>query len=109
LKAELGKQELGVEDLELSVETKDVVVHTAAWLAHGALVDHLKQNLRVSLSSAAGEAKARLHQILQSKQVGGWRLSGTADTVSFGATIGSAGLDYSIDLSGTLGVSLSAP
>lgn len=103
------KQELGVEDLELSVETKDVVVHTAAWLAHGALVDHLKQNLRVSLSSAAGEAKARLHQILQSKQVGGWRLSGTADTVSFGATIGSAGLDYSIDLSGTLGVSLSAP
>jgi hypothetical protein len=103
------KQELGVEDLELSVETRDAVVRTAAWLAHGALVDHVKQSLRVSLSSAAGEAKARLNQALQGKQAGGWRLSGSADAVSFGASIGSTGLDYSIDLSGTLGVSVSAP
>ena len=103
------KQEIAIQDLELSVESSDAVIKQLAWLAHGALVDQVGRRARVSLASAASEAKQRLNQALRSKLAGDWRLSGSADTVGFHVAIGSTGLDYAIDLSGTLAVALSAP
>lgn len=102
-------QEIAVEDLEFSVETSDAVARTMAWLAHGALVDQLKRQVRFSLASATADARRRLDQALHSKLAGNWRLSGDADTVMFQLGVGPAGLDYAIDLSGTLAVELPAP
>jgi hypothetical protein len=102
-------QDIGIQDLEFSLSTSDAVVNTAAWLAHGSIVDRLKREARVSLAAAATDAKRRVHQALQTKLARDWRLSGNADTVTLHVNAGAAGLDYAIDLSGTLTVSLPAP
>jgi hypothetical protein len=101
--------DIGLLDLDFSVSTSDAVTATAAWLAHGRLRERLERESRVSLASASTEAKRRLNQALQTKLVGDWRLSGNADTVTLRVSAGATGLDYAIDLSGPLAVSLSAP
>lgn len=103
------RQEIGLADLEFSVDTTDAMVRAASWLARGAFVERVAREARVSLASATSDARARLHQALRGKLAGDWRLSGSADTVAIQVGVGSTGLDYAIDLSGTLAVSLSAP
>ena len=100
-------QEIAVQDLELSVETSNALVNKLSWFAHAALLDRVKRELRVSLASATADARQRLDRALHSKLAGDWRLSGGADSVALHVSIGAAGLDYAIDLSGTLAVNLS--
>lgn len=102
-------QEIAFQDFEFSLTTSDAVVNTAAWLAHGSLRDRLKRAARVSLASVAAEARRRTSQALQTRRAGGWRLAGTADTVTLRVSTGAGGLDYAVDLSGTLAISVAAP
>jgi hypothetical protein len=101
--------DVGLQDLDFSLSTSDAVIATAAWLAHGTLRERLERESRVSLTSAATEARRRLNQALQTKLVGDWRLAGNADAVTLQVSAGAAGLDYAIDLSGPLAVSLATP
>jgi hypothetical protein len=102
------KQDIIVEDLDFSVESSDALARLA-WLARGPIVDQLRKQLRFSLAPAATEARGHLDRALRAKLSGDWKLSGTADAVAFQVAIGAAGLDYAIDLSGSLAVALPPP
>lgn len=102
-------QEVVVGDLEFSVATSDAALKAMSWLAHGALVDSLKRQLRFSLQAATSEARQHLDRALHGRVAGDWRLSGRADRASFQLGVGATGLDYAIDLSGSLAVTLAAP
>jgi hypothetical protein len=102
-------QEVVVGDLDFSVATSDAAIKAMAWLAHGSLADTLRRQLHFSLQTATSEAKQRLDQALHSRVAGDWRLSGRADRVAFHLGIGTTGLDYAIDLGGSLAVTLPTP
>jgi hypothetical protein len=102
-------QEVVVQDLDFSVATSDAALKAMSWLAHGALVDSLKRQLHFSLQAATSEAKQHLDRALHGRVAGDWRLSGRADRASFHLGLGATGLDYAIDLGGSLAVTLAAP
>lgn len=104
-----GAGEVVLRDVDFSVDSHSAVLRAAAWLGHGELVQRITGAARFSIAPAV----ARVHKLaataLPVRLTGALELTGSLDSPAVSLAAGATGVDYRIEVGGTLSVTPRSP
>lgn len=104
---DFASQDLWVEDLDYTIESKNLLVKFADWLNHDGFRDQLRTRARWSAASELASARADLQERLDRPLGSDAALSGTVDSLSgLGASISPGQINALVQATGSLRITI---